>query len=117
MGKQSGLIKRHEQEKDELLGKTQDLVIQYMMDTLQITMREKYGWGYDRIMKLTLEWRETREEYKAAMEPRDAMSDVMQEKMQRAFRDICASKNIEPIPFYDRYPYLKRIRYDRKFKD
>lgn len=116
MNKQSGFLLKKEQEKEDILRKGQDIVIQYMIDTLQITMREEYGWGYDRIMKLTEKWREMRQYYKAAVEPRDAMADVMQEKMQRAFQDICAYKKIEPIPFRDRYPYLKGIRYDRKYK-
>ena len=116
MNKQSGFLLKKEQEKDELLSKAQDIVIQYMIDTLQITLREQYGWGYDRIMKLTLAWRETRDYYKPAVEPRNKMADVMQEKMQRAFKDICAYKKIEPIPFEKRYPFLKKIRYDRKYK-
>lgn len=116
MSKQSGFLLKKEQEKEQLLHKAQDIVIQYMIDTLQITLRQEYGWGYDRIMKLTDLWRETRLQYKAAVEPRDSMADVMQEKMQRAFQDICAYKKIEPIPFKDRYPYLKGIRYDRKYK-
>ena len=117
MSKQSGFLLRKEQEKEELLQKAQNIVIQYMVDTLQITMRQEYGWGYDRIMKLTQAWKDTRQHYKAAVEPRDKMADVMQEHMQRAFKDICAYKKIEPIPFSNRYPYLKAIRYDRKFRD
>lgn len=116
MSKQSGFLLKKEQEKEQLLRNAQDIVVQYMIDTLQITLRQEYGWGYDRIMKLTELWRETRGYYKAAVEPRDAMADVAQEKMQRVFKDICAYKKIEPIPFSDRYPYLKGIRYDRKYK-
>jgi hypothetical protein len=116
MSKQSGFMLRKEQEKEELLSRAQNIVIQYMIDTLQITLRNDYGWGYDRIMKLTEAWKDTRQYYKAAVEPRDKMADVMQEKMQRAFQDICAYKKIEPIPFSLRYPYLKGIRYDRKYK-
>ena len=41
MGKQSGLMLRHEQEKDDLLEKSQGIVIQFMVDTLQVTMREE----------------------------------------------------------------------------
>ena len=116
MNKQSGFLMRKEQEKDELLSKAQDIVIQYMIDTLQITLREQYGWGYDRIMKLTEVWRATRDHYKPAVEPRNPMADVMQEHMQRAFKDICAYKKIEPISFAQRYPFLKAVRYDRKYK-
>lgn len=116
MSKQSGLMQRHEQEKDDLLEKSQGIVIQYMIDTLQITMRKR-GWGYDRIMALTMDWKETRDELKEAIEPNHKECDVKQEEMQRWFADICANKKLQPIPFYERYPFLKRVRYDRKYKE
>ena len=115
--KQSGFLKRQEQQKEDLLQKGQGIIIQYMVDTLQMTLREEYGWGYDRIMKLTEKWRDTRLEHKEALEPYKAMSDVKREHMQRVFRDICAYKKIEPISFEDRYPFLTKIRYDRRYKD
>lgn len=116
MGKQSGLMQRHEQEKDDLLEKGQGIVIQFMIDTLQITMRKR-GWGYDRIMALTMDWKKTRDELREAIEPNHKECDVKQEKMQRWFEDICANKKLQPIPFYERYPFLKRVRYDRKYKE
>ena len=116
MSKQSGLMQRHEQEKDDLLEKGQGIVIQFMIDTLQITMRKR-GWGYDRIMELTEDWKETRDELREAIEPNHKECDVKQEKMQRWFEDICANKKLQPIPFYERYPFLKRVRYDRKYKE
>lgn len=116
MSKQSGLIQRHEQEKDDLLEKSQGIVIQFMIDTLQITMRKR-GWGYDRIMDLTMDWKETRDELKEAIEPNHKECDVKQEKMQRWFEEICANKKLQPIEFYERYPFLKRVRYDRKYKE
>ena len=116
MSKQSGFLRKQEQKKEELLQKGQLIVIQYMVDTLQMTLREEYGWGYDRIMKLTEKWRQTRLGYKEAIEPHNAMADVKQEHMQRVFRDICAYKKIEPLTFEERYPYLTKIRYDKKYK-
>ena len=117
MSKQSGLILKHEQEKDDLLEKSQGIVIQFMIDTLQITMREDYGWGYDRIMKLTEKWTAKRQEYKHAIEPENKEADVKQKHMQNVFEDICAKKKIRPIAFNDRYPFLKRVRYDRPYKE
>lgn len=116
MGKQSGMILKHEQEKDDLLEKSQGIVIQFMIDTLQITMRKR-GWGYDRIMELTEDWKETRDELREAIEPNHKECDVKQEEMQRWFEDICENKKLQPIPFYERYPFLKRVRYDRKYKE
>lgn len=116
MGKQSGLMQRHEQEKDDLLEKAQAITIQYMIDTLQITMRKR-GLGYDRIMDITMDWKKTRDEFRPALEPSNPECDVKQEEMQRWFKDICANKRIVPLEFYERYPFLKRVRYDRKYKE
>jgi hypothetical protein len=114
--KQSGFLKKQEQQKEELLNKGQGIIIQYMVDTLQMTLWTEYGWEYDSIMALTEAWRVMRKEHKEALEPHNAMADVKQEHMQRVFRDICASKEVEPLSFEDRYPYLTKIRYDKKYK-
>ena len=116
MSRQSGMMLRHELEKEDLLEKSQGIVIQFMVDTLQITMRKK-GWGYDKIMDLTLDWEKTRAELKEAIEPNHPECDIKQEEMQRWFKDICAHKKIEPLEFYERYPFLKRVRYDRPYKE
>ena len=116
MSKQSGFLKRQADSREDLSIKVQMITRQFMIDTLQITLRKELGWGYDRIMKLTEAWHENRKEYHAAIDPRDIMCDVQQEHMQRAFKDICESKKIEPIPFKERYPYLKDVRYDKKYK-
>ena len=116
MGKQSGLMLRHELEKDDLLEKAQAITIQYMIDTLQITMRKR-GLGYDRIMDITMDWKETRDEFKPALEPSNPECDVKQEEMQRWFKDISANKKIVPLEIYERYPFLKRERYDRPYKE
>ena len=116
MSRQSGFLLKQEQKEQDLLLKVQGIMIQYMVDTLQITLREECGWGYDRIMRLTDQWKGTRMQYQAAIEPRNPMADVQREYMQRVFRDICAYKKIEPLEFEDRYPYLNRIRYDRRYK-
>ena len=49
--------------------------------------------------------------------PNHPECDVKQEKMQRWFEDICRRKKIRPIAFNDRYPFLKRVRYDRPYKE
>ena len=116
MSKQSGLIQRHELEKDDLLEKGQAITIQYMIDTLQITMRKR-GWGYDRIMDLTMDWKKTRDEFKPALETSHPECDVKQEEMQRWFKDICRRKKIKPLEMYERYPFLKRVRYDRPYEE
>jgi hypothetical protein len=114
--KQSGFMKKQADSREDLSIKVQLITRQFMIDTLQITLREELGWGYDRIMKLTDAWEKNRKEYHAAIDPRDKMCDVQQEHMQRSFKDICANKKIEPITFKERYPYLKDVRYDKKYK-
>ena len=116
MSKQSGWMKRQDDRTEDLSIKVQYITRQFMIDTLQMTLNATEGMGYDRIMRITEAWEKTRKEYHPAIEPRDKMCDVMQEKMQRAFERICARKKIKPIPFKERYPYLKGVRYDIKYK-
>lgn len=116
MSKQSGFLKRQEAKQEDMSMKIQLTTRQFMIDTLQATLREDKGWGYDRIMELTNLWEKRRAEYQPAIDPRDKMCDVKQEHLQRVFEDICASKKVQPVPFRERYPYLKGIDYNRKFK-
>ena len=116
MSKQSGFLRRQEERQEDMSRKIQLTTRQFMIDTLQITLRDDLGWGFDRIMKLTDAWEKRRHEYQPAIDPRDKMCDVKQEHMQRVFKDICAIKKMEPMSFQERYPYLKGIDYSRKFK-
>ena len=117
MGKQSGFLKRQSEKQEDFSIKLQLTTRQFMIDTLQIALREDYGWGFDRIMKLTDAWEKRREEYSPAIDPRHKMCDVKQEHMQRVFEDICAKKKLKPHSVRERYPYLKATRYDRRYKD
>ena len=116
MSRQSGFLLKQEQKEQDLLLKAQGIMIQYMIDTLQITMNEEHGWGYDRLDKLMDDWKERRLLYQPVLEPRNPESDVMREHMQRVFRKICARKKIDPIEFEERYPFLNRVTYDRRYK-
>ena len=116
MSKQSGFLKKQNAKTEDISIKIQSTTRQFMIDTLQIALHETEGWGYDRLVRLSLAWAEIRREYHSAIDPNDKMCDVQQERMQRAFKDICARRNIDPIRFEDRYPYLKDVRYDRKYK-
>jgi len=115
MSKQSGFLMRQAADKEDLSIKIQLTTRQFMIDTLQITLREELGWGYDRIMRLTNNWDERRREYAPAIDPRDPLCDVKQEHMQRAFVQICKGK-ATAIPHAERYPYLKEVRYGRRGK-
>ena len=116
MRKQSGFLRKQEQDKDARIQAAQGIIIQYMIDTLQITMNEEHGWGYDKLDKLMDDWKERRVLYQPVLEPRNPECDVMREHMQRVFRKICARKKIDPIEFEDRYPFLNPVTYDRRHK-
>lgn len=115
--KQSGFLLKQEKKNEDVSYKIQVITRQFMIDTLQMTLREELGWGYDRIMKVSLAWEAKRKEYTPAICPSHKMADVKQQHMQDVFREICAAKRLEPVTFKERYPYLKDIRYDRRYKD
>lgn len=112
MSKQSGYLQRWENETNRLLQATMVITSQYDIDTLQIAIHQSEGWGYDRIMRLTEAWAEVRKEYKPALDCRNPEADVRQEHMDRVLAQIINGK-AELIPFPDRYPDLKRIKYGR----
>lgn len=112
MAKQSGMIAFAEQFAQAKVEAAQRLISQYMIDTLQMTLHQTEGWGYDRIMRLTEAWHDVRAEYSAVMNSGNPDADVMQEHMDRVLAQIINGK-AELIPFPDRYPDLKKIKYRR----
>ena len=110
MAKQSGMIAFAEQFAQAKVEATQRLISQYMTDTLQMTLHQTEGWGYERIMRLTEAWQQTQKEYTSALNSNDPAADVRQEHMDRVLAQIINGK-AELIPFPDRYPDLKKIKY------
>ena len=110
MGKQSGFLVRQKQIQNNVMHAAEMLSKQYMVDTLQITMHKVFGWGYDRQKLLEDAWEKTREEYRNALDPKNPEADVAQEHMDRALLDLIQEKQ-KLIPFYERYPDLKKIKY------
>lgn len=108
MGK-SGLLQRQADRENAVMHAAEMLSKQYMVDTAQIALH-RLGWGFDRIMRFTEEWQAVREEYRKALNPKDPEADVEQEHMDRALDQIINGK-MELIPFYERYPDLKKVRY------
>lgn len=88
------------------------MAAQFAVDTLQMTMHQKEGWGYDRIMRVTHEWMETQREYRPALNCKDPEADVRQVHMDRVLTQIISGKQ-ELHPFESRYPELKKIKYRR----
>lgn len=112
MTKQSGMIAFAEQFAQAKVEAAQRLISQYMTDTLQMTLHQTEGWGYDRIMRLDAAWKQIRDEYAPAINPSNPEADVYQEHMDRVLTQIISGKQ-ELIPFAERYPELKQIKYGR----
>ena len=112
MAKQSGYLQRRDAELEAAFNAGAATALQFATDTLQMTIHQKDGWGYDRIMHLTKDWVDTQREYKPALNCKDKAADVRQEHMDRVLAEIINGK-AELIPFPARYPDLKKIKYGR----
>lgn len=112
MAKQSAYLQRREAELDATFNAGAAMAAQFAVDTLQMTMHQQEGWGYDRIMRVTHEWMETQREYRPALNCKDPEADVRQVHMDRVLTQIISGKQ-ELHPFESRYPELKKIKYRR----
>lgn len=112
MTKQSGMIAFAEQFAQAKVDAAQRLTSQYMIDTLQMTLHQTEGWGYERIMRLTEAWQQTQKEYTPALNSNDPAADVMQEHMDRVMAQIIGGKQ-ELKPFPERYHELRKVTYGR----
>lgn len=110
MAKQSGYLQRRDAELDAAFNAGAAMALQFATDTLQITIHQKNGWGFDRVMRLTKDWVDTQREYKPALNCKDPAADVCQEHMDRVLKEIIRDK-AELIPFPDRYKELKKVTY------
>lgn len=112
MGKISGMQRYAEQFAQAKVEVAQRLISQYMIDTLQMTLHQTEGWGYDRIMRLTEAWEQTQREYTPALNSNDPAADVMQEHMDRVMAQIINNKQ-DLKPFTERYHELRKVLYRR----
>lgn len=112
MHKISGMQRYAEQFAQAKVEAAQRLISQYMIDTLQMTIHQTEGWGYDRIMRLTEAWVQTQREYTPALNSNDPAADVMQEHMDRVMAQIIGGKQ-ELRPFAERYHELRKVTYGR----
>lgn len=110
MAQNNSFLLRIQAAKQEAMFVTERVTRQMMVDTLQVTLHEA-GWGYDRIKALCERWADNYNEYSAALRPlKDSEADVAQEHLDRALSQIIKGKQ-ELIPFYDRYPDIKKVKY------
>lgn len=113
MPKQSGLLRRQQEREDAALRVGIRIGVQYAIDTLNISLNETDGWAYDRQMRLMEIWRDNRQFYKKALDCRDAEADVYRDKLDKGLITVIGGK-AELIPFPERYPDLRPVRYDRR---
>lgn len=55
MAKQSAYLQRRDAQLDAVFWAGAAMAAQFAVDTLQMTMHQQEGWGYDRIMRVTHE--------------------------------------------------------------
>ena len=85
---------------------------QIMLDTLQVVLQREFGFGYDRIKKVTDKWGEYYGYYHDALTG-GVESDVVQEHLDRALADVLKGHQ-ELIPFEQRYEDIRKITYDKR---
>ena len=91
--------------------------IQKMWDYMQITLRDpavmgKDVFGKERLTRIYANMKKLVDEYHVAF-TNDKEADYYQEKLDAQLREIWGD---ELVTFYDRYPQLRKIKYDKKQK-
>ena len=110
MGKQSGFMQKQREREDAALMSGIRIGVQYAIDTLNISLNESAGWGFDRQMALMEVWRKNRQYYADALDVKKPECDVYREKLNRGLLTVIKGR-MELIPFHERYPDLKKIKY------
>ena len=110
--KQSGFMAKQLAMRQALIEATERVTQQLMMDTLQITLHE-FGWGYDRITKITKAWSDAYNHYHDALNIKHVEADVLRVHLDRELADILKGHQ-DLIPFEERYPEIKEITYGSK---
>ena len=111
--KQSGFMEKQLAIRQALIQASERVTQQLMLDTLQIAIHNEFGFGYDRIKKLTDAWGETYNYYHDALNIKNMEADYLQECLDRELRYILKD-NQDVIPFKERYPEIKEITYGSK---
>ena len=88
---------------------TEAIMKQFMVDTLQIAIHEEFGFGYDRIERLTKAWGEKYSEFYKCLGTQDAEADYLRECLDRQLKEVIGDK-MELINFEERYPDIKKIK-------
>lgn len=111
------LQKKHE-EAQYYLNLGEAIATQKMWDIFQIVLHDPAVMGKDtfgkaRLARIYKEMKVMVDEYHTAF-TNDKEADYYQELLDRQLRDIWGD---ELRTFYDRYPYIKKIQYDKPRRD
>ena len=88
MSKQSGFLAKQAAIQQKMIDDAQRVTCELMAETLQITLHEEFGWGYDRLVKLDLLWRENYKHFLGAMNHKNPDADVLQVHLDRRLADV-----------------------------
>ena len=117
MKKPNAYLQRRQIEHQTYLDVGEQFGMQKMWDYIQIVLHDpavmgKDTFGEKRLCKIFDAMKVVSSEYHTAFTP-DKEADYYQEKLDAQLREIYGGKM---IPFYERYPELKRITYDKPKK-
>ena len=77
--------------------------------TQQLMLHQEFGFGYDRIKRLTDAWSQTYNQFHDALDG-GTEADYWQEKLDRLLLDLLRDHQAL-IPFGERYPEIREITY------
>ncbi len=111
-GGKNGYLNRKKAEIDAYRQAEKDTYIQFMTDTLMLTLNDpevmgKDVFGEQRITKIVDAWGKAFDKYHGALES-GPEADYIQEKFDRRLKPI-AGKRFSP--FHERYKWIKKIFY------
>ena len=115
MGKK--YLERQQAVYQEFFDLGEQITTQKMWDYIQIVLRDPKVMGKDtfgpkRLAKLYTALKEAKDVYHIAFTA-DKEADYYQEKLDSRLREIWGDKT---LPFYERYPDIKKIKYDKARK-
>lgn len=117
MKKPNAYLQRRQAEHQTYLDVGEQFGMQKMWDYIQIVLHDpevmgKDTFGENRLCKVFEALKVVSSEYHTAFTP-DKEADYYQEKLDAQLREIYGDKM---LPFYERYPEMKRITYDKPKK-
>lgn len=113
MGKSAYAVKQRETI-DAYMHIAERITRQFDVDTMNIALHRygKVNLGYQRIMEITELWMEVRREFEKAI-TKNPESDVYQHHLDQALKEIAKDEK-RVTPFHERYPEMRRERYEGK---